>query len=100
MPGSPPTRWRLDGFDERYQEWLDQEHPDHSLGTLVLNWLFTRMEDPYEGVTRESGFPNLWWGGVPFSGHGDDQVVVVVYWVNESTHSLRCDRIASLTWPL
>ena len=100
MPDSPPTRWRLDGFDDRYQEWLDHEQPDHSLGTVVLNWLFTRMEDPYEGVTREAGFPNLWWGAVPFSGHADDQVVVVVYWINESTHSLRCDRIASLTWPL
>ena len=35
--------------------------------------------------------PNLWWGAVPFSGHADDQVVVVVYWINESTHSLQYD---------
>ena len=38
---------------------------------LVTEWILTRAADPYQGVRREAGFDNLWFGAVPRSGHGD-----------------------------
>lgn len=60
----------------------------------------TRFSDPYQGVRRESGFANLWFGPVPNSDDGRGVVVACAYWIEESSHTVRCDSFASLSQPL
>ena len=55
----------------------------------VTEWILTRYDDPYEGVRREEGFPNLWFGIVVRTG---DAAVVCSYWIEESRHVVRCVR--------
>ena len=51
---------------------------------VVTGWVLSRAETPYSGVRREQGFPNLWWGTIPGSGH-DRKAVVCSYWIEEKT---------------
>lgn len=66
----------------------------------MVEWIFSRLDDPYQGVKREPGFPNLWWGVVPGTSHDGDKVVVCSYWVAESEHVVRCESLASISWPV
>ena len=91
--------WRLQGFQERLDEWIDQETPEDWLRVVVVNWVLSRIDDPYDGVRREPGFDNLWFGVIPGSRDGDD-VVCCSFWVYEVDHRVRCDRIATLGWPI
>lgn len=94
-----PESWRLIGFEERLDEWAELEGSADWLLMLVLNWLLSRIDDPYDGLRRQPDFDNLWFGVVPGS-FNDDMVVVCSLWVFEGTHTLRCDRIATLSWPV
>lgn len=58
------------------------------------------MDDPYSGMTRQPGFPNLWFGPVPETMHGDGRVVTCSYWIVETTRAVRCDNFTILSWPL
>jgi hypothetical protein len=60
----------------------------------------TRYDDPYQGVRREKGFPNLWFGAIPDSADGDGNVVACAYWIAESNRVVRCDSFATLSLPL
>jgi hypothetical protein len=96
--GSP---WIPEGFDDCIQTWDDLEHPPDDLRSWVVEWIFTRLDDPYQGgVKREPGFPNLWWGVVPGTLHGGGMVVVCSYWVLETEHVVRCESLASLSFPV
>lgn len=93
--------WRLSRFQERLDEWIDLEDPDDRLRIVVVNWVLSRMEDPYDGLLRQQGFDNLWFGIIP--GTGDlsaRSAVVCSLWIEETAHSVRCDRIATLSWPI
>jgi hypothetical protein len=99
MPDRAPSRWRLVGFEQRLDAWVDLEHPVDDLRLLVTAWILSRFDDPYAGVRRERGFSNLWFGVIPRSGHGTGLVVTCSYWIEETTHAVRCDSIATLSWP-
>jgi hypothetical protein len=99
MPHDPEDPWRLVGFLDRLDLWIALESPDDDLRLTVTDWIFTRYTDPYEGVRRESGFANLWFGQVPGSSRDPDSAVFRSYWIQERTHSLRCDSIATLSLP-
>lgn len=60
----------------------------------------TRFDDPYHGVRREKGFANLWFGPIPGSADGSGTVVACSYWIEEETHTVRCDSFATLNEPL
>jgi hypothetical protein len=92
--------WTLVGFLERLDAWADLESPEDDLRLLVTAWILTRYDNPYQGVRREPSFPNLWFGAVPNSYHGDGNVVACAYWVEESSRVVRCDSFASLRLPL
>jgi len=76
--------WELRGFLERLDAWADLESPPADLRLLVTAWIMTRYEDPYQGVRRESGFPNLWFGPVPQSDDGRGLIVACSYWIEET----------------
>ena len=99
MPDQPQT-WILKGFIERLDAWIDLEDPDQDLRMAVTAWVLTRQIDPYEGVERDAGFANLWFGTVPHSLHDDARVVVCSYWILEAESVVRCDTFGTLGLPL
>ena len=99
MPAEHHPQWRLEGFVERLDQWITLDVPDDNLRLTVTAWVMTRFDRPYQGVRREAGFDNLWFGVVPGSQLPPGQVVVCSYWIEETTHTVRCDSIASLTRP-
>ncbi|CCG05788.1 hypothetical protein [Blastococcus saxobsidens] len=119
--------WTPQGFEQCLQTWDDFERPDDDLRLFVVEWIFSRLYDPYQGVKtgarvhepvvgrrardlprrRQGGrlqllpeFTNLWWGAVPGTFHDDGRVVVCSYWVVESEQVVRCESLASLSWPV
>lgn len=92
--------WVPEGFEACLQTWDDVARPPDDLRSWVVEWIFTRLDDPYLGVRREAGFPNLWWGVVPGTLHGDGMVVACSYWVVEASHVVRCESLASLSFPV
>ncbi len=99
-----PQPWILQDFLPRLDEWVQQEQPLDELRVHVLDWIFTRMRDPYADARRVSGFADYWHAVVPNSGHFDDRAercaVLCLYWVDDAGRTVRCDRIASLSLPL
>jgi hypothetical protein len=91
--------WTLADFIDRVDAWIDRDSPDDDLRLVVLDWIMSRCEDPYRGVRREAGFPNLWYGVVPYSQRAMT-AVLCSYWVVESEHVIRCESIATLGLPL
>lgn len=73
------------GFSDRLDEWTDLEAPDDWQRVLVGNWVLSRIEDPYDGLSRQSGFDNLWFGVVPGSLNADGLAVACSLWI--SVHS-------------
>ena len=95
-----PARWNLVGFLERLYAWVDLETPEDDLVLIVIAWIMTRFDDPYRGVRRESGFPNLWFGQIPDSDDGTGRVVTCSYWIIESTRTVCCDNFGTLGLPV
>lgn len=99
MPSPSPT-WHLVGFVERLDSWCELEAISDELRRLVTTWIFSRMEDPYQGAKRDSGFDSLWWVQVPNSLHLEDRVVICSYWISEREHKVTCDNFGSLSTPI
>lgn len=99
VPRNSPA-WNLAGFLESLDGWADREQPPQELVLIVMHWVLSRYDDPYQGVQREPGFPNLWFGPVPETHHGPGRVVVCSYWIEETTRTVRCDSFATLNTPL
>lgn len=91
--------WELERFTEMLEIWATHESASIDLRLVVTAWLFTRLDDPYQGVERETGFENLWYGVVPGSAMDDGTVVTCSYWIEERRHALRCNAFATLHWP-
>ncbi len=66
----------------------------------VIAWILSRAEDPYQGVRREPGFDNPWYGSIPFTQHDRGQVVICAYWIHERSRAVRCERFGSLSLPI
>jgi hypothetical protein len=92
--------WALEHFIERFDAWVELESPNDDLRFIVMEWVFTRRDDPYQGVRREPGFDNLWFGAVPNSQDGCGHVVTCSYWIQESNRTVRCDNFGTLSLPL
>ncbi len=88
------SEWRLENFEGSLDRWIDLEKPDDDLRYLVTEWLLSRLDDPYQGVSRAPD-SNLWFGQVPGSEHGPD-AVACSYWIREQDKVVRCDSIATL----
>lgn len=99
-PGKDTPGWRLADFEEALDRWIELEQPNQDLRLTVTGWVFTRTEDPYQGMHREPELPNLWFGVVPRTAHGDSQVVACSLWIEEATQTVRCDSFATLSWPV
>lgn len=92
--------WTLENFLERFDAWVALESPTDDLRCIVMAWILTRDDDPYQGVRREEGFSNLWFGRVPNSHDGSGYVVTCSYWIKESTRTVCCDNFGTLSLPL
>ncbi|GGM11126.1 MULTISPECIES: hypothetical protein [Micromonospora] len=95
---SDPSLWHLRGFEQHLDLWISTQQPDQDLINLVTAWVLSRFEDPYQGVRREPGFSNLWWGHVPLS-ISDGEVVVCSYVIEEANRTVTCKSIMPLSWP-
>jgi len=93
------SEWTLENFVDALDRWIDRESPPQDLRNFVTAWVFSRYDDPYQGVRREPGFANLWFGQVPGSQHGNGQVVACSYWIMELERVVRCDSFATLNLP-
>jgi hypothetical protein len=100
MPGETAGAWLLADFEEHFHWWVDQESPSQHLRVTLLSWILSRHEDPYQGVRRQRGFENLWFGAVPGTDHGDFQVVACSYFIAESEHAVICNSISTLSRPV
>ena len=67
--------WQLEGLLELFEYWAASQHPSDELREIVVQWIFTRYNDPYEGVRREPMNPNLWYGQIPRTVRNDSVVV-------------------------
>lgn len=92
--------WSLENFTDHLDIWKNRESPSQDLVLHVTAWVLSRLEDPYQGVRRESGFPNLWYGPVPGSDDGNRTVVVCSYTIEESRRAVCCMGFATLSRPI
>lgn len=99
MP-SGARRWTLEGFLDWLDAWAELESPKDDLRLTVTAWIMTRYDDPYQGVRRENGFANLWFGAIPNTSDGSGSVVTCSYWIEESSRTVRCDNFGTLSLPL
>lgn len=67
--GSGGRNWRLEGFVEHLDAWVQREAPPEDL-------LFN-----------------------PNSDEGSGTVVTCSYWIDERARTVRCNSIARLSWP-
>ncbi len=99
-----PQPWTPQDFLPRLDAWVEQEHPLDELRVHVLDWIFTRMRDPYADARRVPGFADYWQAVVPNSDHFDDHAercaVVCLYWIDAVARTVRCDSFASLSLPI
>jgi len=99
--GSNP--WQLEKFESGLDAWISLETPDDDMRLVVTAWVLTRFDDPYQGVRRERGFPNLWFGSIPGSDHAGLNCYVLLldhYWIYDNARRVRCNSFATLNLPL
>jgi hypothetical protein len=95
-----PGRWQLESFLDHLDVWIEREQPSDDLRLIVPAWVLTQYEGPYQGVQREPGFENLWFGEIPRTRHDAASAVACSYWIYASTGVVRCNSIATLPLPL
>jgi hypothetical protein len=93
------TPYALDGFNAAFGQWVETERPDRELQLVVFDWIYTRYDDPYQGVRREPGFENLWFGAIPNTSRGDT-AVQCAYFIAEAQRLVKCDSFATLGLPI
>lgn len=102
MPGE--ARWTLQGFVEQLDLCIERESLDDDLRLIALQWIMTRMTEPYRGVRREPvehpDFGVLWHGAIPDSHVGGGYVLACSFWASERSRHLRCNSFAVLPLPL
>jgi len=94
--------WQLIGFDEWLEIWELNEPASGALDALrfvVISWILSRGDDPYKDAQPDPAAPGLWFAEIPGSYH-DGQVVVCTYWIEETTHTVRCIMLGTLSWPV
>jgi hypothetical protein len=96
---SLPPFWQLIGFAERLDVWAAEQGPSDQLVNVVVQWVYSRYDDPYADVQRQPQDPNYWWGSIPGTIHGE-AAVVCGYWIFETDRIVRCDNFATLSLPL
>ncbi|WP_336214871.1 hypothetical protein [Nonomuraea sp. LPB2021202275-12-8] len=99
---SPNSGWQLVGFEKCLEQWELNEPVSavlDDMGLIVADWIFSRASNPYEGVQREPGFSNLWFGHIPGTFH-KGLVVCCSYWIEEQTSTVRCNMFGTLSWPV
>jgi hypothetical protein len=79
--------------------WIEREESAADLRLTVTAWILTRYDDPYQGVQREPGFDNLWFGETPRTRYGAGTAVACSYWIYASRSVVRCNSIATLPLP-
>ena len=101
MPESSPE-WLLQDFVYFLYEWVEAEGvTDDSLVNVVREWIHTRREDPYRGVSRaptldpDDPFENFWWARVPRT-YREGRVVFCAFHIFESTRTVRCSGFTTL----
>jgi hypothetical protein len=94
-----PERWQLEGFLDHLDIWIESEQPSADLRFIVTAWILTRYDDPYQGVQREPGFDNLWFGEIPRTRHGAGASVACSYRIFARTGVVQCNSIATLDLP-
>ena len=87
-------------FVEHLAQWAKVESPDQDTRLRVTGWVMARHDDPYAGVRREPGFPNLWFGRIPGTLDANGSMVTCSYFIYESTRVIRCNGIGRLNLPL
>ena len=96
--------WALQDFLPRLDEWIAREQPLDELQVRVLDWIFTRMHDPFADARRVEGFADYWQARIPNTEHFDDHAercaVVCLYWLDVAARTARCDQFASLSLPI
>jgi hypothetical protein len=85
-----PERWQLENFLDHLDVWIESQRPSADLCLTVTAWILTRYDDPYQGVQREPGFDNLWFGEIPRTRHGAATAVACSYWIFASRGAVRC----------
>lgn len=88
----------LSDFNEWVDRWIQLDSPDVELRLAVRAWLLSRLEDPYLGMKREPGFDNLWSCAIPGT-RRDWTAVACSYFIFESTGTVRCNSLVTLSWP-
>jgi hypothetical protein len=74
------------------------DSPPDEVRLIVAAWVIGRFDDPYQGMNREPGFANLWYGRIPgtvFKGN----VVTCSYWIEATDWKVRCNAFATLRYP-
>lgn len=93
-----PIPWTLVGFLDRFDMWALSEPVADDLRLEVLEWVLSRVNDPYEGAKREHRIPNLWITPACYI-EGASRAVVCSYWIYESERLVKCDNFGTLTVP-
>lgn len=91
--------WTLEGFEPLIADWITRDNPAGPVRECVLMWLFTRLEDPYRGVTRDGDLPSLWYCTIPGSRLGG-RAVVCSYMISERQRTVVGKTLASLNEPI
>jgi hypothetical protein len=90
--------WRLVRFIEALDDWARRENPDEDVRLIVAAWAFGRQQDPYQGMGREQGHPNLWFGIVPDTATNDDAVTCTCI-IDARLRIVWCDNFTALPLP-
>lgn len=100
MAAKGPGGWKLDGFKEQINRWIELDQPSKQQLEGVHEWIMDRVADPYAGVRRQPGeLENLWFGQIPGTSNSDGAIAVCSYWIIEETHTVRCDNFGMLHPP-
>ena len=99
MPEPSSRLWELRDFETFLDAWIHTEHPEQEVVLEVAAWILSRMDDPYQGVTRQPDTPDYWHGRIPGTDRGDTSVYCA-YYILVAEHAVRCDIFGTLNRPV
>ena len=95
------AKYKLEGLLEALEIWERNNPVSGVLKTVhaaIMDWALDRHTAPYQGAKRVFEAANLWRSRIPRTLH-DGHVVFCMFWVEETTRTVRFDSFTTLALP-
>lgn len=90
--------WQFFDFNERFNQWVDDDNPPEDFRFWVMAWLYRMQDDPTVDAARADALGDPWWFARIPNAESASHAVVCLYRIDDN--NVRCSGFTTLPKPV